>query len=112
MVKEGFPRGGDLIPAHMLPFKHLKARLGSPCLTAPIIFIDLKKRLPGNDQHLPSRASGADCDERPTILTSFPLVVSLSTDLLMEMDFFSYLFFFPASLSARACQARVARGPH
>lgn len=50
MVKAGFP-SGDLIPAHMLPFKHLKVSLGLLCLTAFAIFIDFE-RLPGEDQHL------------------------------------------------------------
>ena len=37
MVKAGFPSGA-LISAHMLPFKHLKARLGLLCLTACLPF--------------------------------------------------------------------------
>lgn len=48
--KQVFP-SGDPTSAHMLPFKHLKARLGFLCLTAfhCFFFTDLTKRLLGED---------------------------------------------------------------
>lgn len=102
MVRAGF-LSGYLIPAHMLLFKHLKARLGLLCLTAFTIFIDLKKCLPGRDQHLSSWSwrSGC-CRERPTSLASFPLCLCLFAHEFTDRDgplFLSLLhFFFPGLL--------------
>lgn len=100
MVKAGFP-SGDLTPAHMLPFKHLKARLGLLCLTAFTNFIDLKKFLPGRDQHL-SSWNWSSVKDRPAALTSLPFAcVSSCMNLLIEMGLFSYL----SSASSSLCHA-------